>query len=305
MKMKNKIAVIAEHADGRVVLILGAEIQSLAREIADQSGVDVVGFEIPGMADYNGELYNHILAQYFSADRPGYVCIAHTSRGSDFAPALAIDLDGACISGIEDVLTIKDGICFARPVYGGKIIAHIRPLAETSVLTVQPGFFKPDKRSSQKSGRVVIRTVAAKANQWRSMGVKQAALATKGISEADVVVAAGQGIGDRDNLDLVHQLAAIFAKSAIAGSRIVCDLGWLAYGCQVGVTGTTVAPQLYLACGISGAIQHISGMRGSEFIVAINKDPAAAIFQVADICVVEDLKTFIPTLIETYQQTKD
>jgi electron transfer flavoprotein alpha subunit len=328
MKMTNKIAVIAEHADGRIkpvtfeliafakklsqsnsppiqVLILGAEIQSLAQEIADESGLDVVGFEIPGMPDYNGELYNKILAEYFVADRPLYVCIAHTSRGADFAPALAIDLNGACISGIEEVLTFEDGVCFARPVYGGKLIAHIRPLAETSVLTIQPGLFKPDNQSGQKSGRVAIRKISTKAHQWRSMGIKQIAMTTKGVAEADVVVAAGQGIGDQDNLDLINQLAAIFTKSAIAGSRIVCDLGWLEYGCQVGVTGATVSPQLYLACGISGAIQHISGMRGSEFIVAINKDPAAAIFQVADICVVEDLKTFIPIFIETYQKTRD
>jgi electron transfer flavoprotein alpha subunit len=326
--MTHKIAVIAEHNDGRLkpvtfeliafakklaqsnspaiqVLILGAEIQSLALEIADESGLDVVGFEIPGMPNYNGELYNKVLADYFAADRPRYVCIAHTSRGSDFAPALAMDLNGACISGIEDVVTSEDGVCFARPVYGGKLTAHIRPLAETSVLTIQPGLFKPDNQTDQKSGRVVIRTVAAKAHQWRSMGVKQIAMSTKGVAEAEVVVAAGQGIGDQDNLDLINQLAAIFAKSAIAGSRIVCDQGWLEYGCQVGVTGATVSPQLYLACGISGAIQHISGMRGSEFIVAINKDPAAAIFQVADICVVEDLRSFIPILIETYQEIRD
>lgn len=326
--MTNDIAVIAEHTDGRInpvtfeliafakkisqpespaiqVLILGAEIQDLAQQVADESGLDVVGLEIPGMDDYNGELYNRVLRQYFGAERPLYVCVAHTSRGSDFAPGLAIDLNGACISGIEDVLTTGDGIRFARPVYGGKITAHIRPLAATSILTIQPGLFKPGQPSNRRSGRVVIRKVAAKARQWRSMGVKQIDMATTGISEAHVVVAAGQGIGEEDNLDLINQLAAMFAKSAIAGSRIVCDQGWLGYGCQVGVTGTTVSPQLYLACGISGAIQHISGMRGSEFIVAINKDPAAAIFQVADICVVEDLKTFIPALIEAYQKTRD
>jgi len=328
MNMTNKIAVIAEHADGRLkpvtfeliafakklaqskpsaiqVLILGAEIRSLAQQIADESGLDVVGFEIQAMPDYNGDLYNKILAQYFVTDRPLYVCVAHTSRGSDFAPALAMDLNGACISGIEDVLTFEDGVCFARPVYGGKLIAHIRPLAAASVLTIQPGLFKPDKQSDQKSGRVAIREAAIKAQQWRSIGVKQTAMTTKGVAEADVVVAAGQGIGDKDNLNLINQLAAVFAKSAIAGSRIVCDRGWLEYGCQVGVTGATVSPQLYLACGISGAIQHISGMRGSEFIVAINKDPAAAIFQVADICIVEDLTTFIPILIETYQEMRD
>jgi len=125
-----------------------------------------------------------------------------------------------------------------------------------------------------------------------------------GITEAGVIVSAGQGLGDKENLDLIFQLAALFAKSAVAGSRIVCDLGWLEYRCQVGVTGATVSPQLYIACGISGAVQHVMGMRNSEFIVAINKDPAAAIFQVADIGIVEDLTTFIPALIEVYEKTK-
>ena len=325
--MTNNIAVIAEHSDGRIkpvtfeliafvkklaeaksltiqVLILGAEIQSLAREIADICGLDVEGFEIPGMPVYNGELYSRILAEHFAAARPHYICMAHTSQGADFAPALAIELNAACISGIEGVLTLENGVCFARPVYGGKIIAHIQPLAQTSILTIQSGFFKWDKQPDQKPGSIVIRKIATESRWWRSMGLKQVAMDMQGISEAEVVIAAGQGIGDRDNLDLINQLAAIFSKSAVAGSRIVCDLEWLAYGCQVGVTGATVSPQLYIACGISGAVQHVTGMRGSEFIVAINKDPTASIFQVADICVVEDLITFIPVLIETYQQTE-
>jgi electron transfer flavoprotein alpha subunit len=328
--MTSNIAVIAEHADGRIkpvtfeliafakklaeakspaipiqVLILGVEIQRLAQEIADLSGLDVEGFEIPDMPVYNGELYSRILAQYFTGARPNYVCIAHTSQGADFAPTLAVELNAVCIGGIEDILTFEDGVCFARPIYGGKIIARIRPLAKTSILTIQSGFFKWDKQPHQKPGRVVIRKIANKSRWWRSMGLKQVTMDLQGISEAEVVVAAGQGIGDRDNLDLIDQLAAIFAKSAVAGSRIVCDLEWLAYGCQVGVTGATVSPQLYIACGISGAVQHVSGMRSSEFIVAINKDPTASIFQVADICVVEDLMTFIPTLIKVYQNRDD
>jgi len=329
VKMTNKIAVIAEHSDGRInpltfeliafakklpeakssaaiqVLILGAEIKGPARQVADESGLDVLGFEIPGMPDYNGELYSQVLADHFIDAAPRYVCIAHTSRGSDFAPALAIELNGACISGIEDVLTFGEAVCFARPAYGGKIIAHIRPLSGTSILTIQPGFFKADEPSHQKPGKVSLRKVSTQPRWWQSLGLKQIAMDTRGVTEADVVVAAGQGIGDRENLDLISKLASIFNKSAIAGSRIVCDLDWLAYGCQVGVTGATVSPRLYLACGISGAIQHVTGMRGSEFIVAINKDPAAAIFQVADICVVEDVTTFIPILIETYQETRD
>jgi electron transfer flavoprotein alpha subunit len=138
----------------------------------------------------------------------------------------------------------------------------------------------------------------------RSTGIKQAEADMTGITEADVIVSVGQGLGDKENLDLIYQLAALFPKSAVAGSRIVCDLGWLEYSCQVGVTGATVAPQLYIACGISGAVQHVMGMRSSGYVVAINKDPAAAIFQVADICVIEDLATFIPTFIELYEKTK-
>jgi electron transfer flavoprotein alpha subunit len=326
--MTNNIAVIAEHADGRVtpvtyeliafakklpeaksqaikVFILGAEILNPAQEIAKESGLEVTGFEIPGMPVYNGELYNKVLAEHFGGARPLYVCVAHTSQGSDFAPGLALELNAACISGIEAVLSFEKGVCFARAAYGGKIIAHIRPRAGTSILTVQPGLFKFDPQTRQKSGSVSIQKVSAKPHWWRSMGVKQIAADTAGVTEADVIVAAGQGIGDRDNLDLIHQLASIFAKSAVAGSRIVCDLGWLRYGCQVGVTGATVSPQLYMACGISGAIQHVTGMRGSGFIVAINKDPGAAIFQVADVCIVEDLTSFIPILIEAYQKTRD
>ena len=326
--MRNSIIVIAEHADGQVrpgtyeliafakklqateslairVLILGAEILNLAKEIADESGLEVRGFEIPHMPDYNGELYSKVLTEHLLAAPPAYVCIAHTSQGLDFAPSLAVELNGACISGIEDILPAEDGVCFARPLYGGKAIAHIRPISETTVLTIQPGLFKPHQHTTEKSGNVAVHRVSIKPQWWHSLGVKQLATDTAGITEANVIVAAGQGIGDRDNLELAHQLASIFTKSAVAGSRIVCDLGWLAYGCQVGVTGATVSPQLYIACGISGAIQHVTGMRGSEFIVAINKDPAAAIFQVADVCIVTDLITFIPTLIEAYQKIKN
>jgi electron transfer flavoprotein alpha subunit len=222
----------------------------------------------------------------------------------DFAPFLAVALNGACISGIEDLVPAEDGVRFARPLYGGKAMAHIRPISKTAVLTIQPGIFKLSRPTGGKPGRITVQPVSIRPRWWRSLGVKQAATDSAGVTEANVIVAAGQGIGDRDNLALARQLASIFPNSAVAGSRIVCDLGWLAYGCQVGVTGATVSPRLYIACGISGAIQHVTGMRSSEFIVAINKDPTAAIFQVSDVCIVEDLMTFIPALMDEYQKIK-
>jgi electron transfer flavoprotein alpha subunit len=160
--------------------------------------------------------------------------------------------------------------------------------------------FRPQKPDKSVSGSVTVRSFKCESLKTRSRGIKQAEADMTGITEAGVVVSAGQGLGDKENVDLMYQLAALFTKSAVAGSRIVCDLGWLEYKCQVGVTGATVSPQLYIACGISGAVQHVMGMQGSEFIVAINKDPSAAIFQTADVCIVEDLTVFIPEFIRAF-----
>jgi electron transfer flavoprotein alpha subunit len=326
--MEKNIIVIAEHAGGQIkpvtyellafakkikqaspmpikVVILGAEVIDLARNIAASRGCDVTAVQIPGMSTYNGEVYTHALAELLPEMHPAFVCIAHTSHGIDYAPALAVRLDAACITAIEDSLEFEDQLCFARPLYGGKLRAHIRPIANLSILTLQPGSFKPAEENGSSSATVSIKSVSILARKSQSLGVKPSTADTAAINEADVIVAAGQGIGAKDNLDLIHDLAALFAKSAVAGSRIVCDRGWLEYRCQVGVTGATVAPRLYIACGISGAVQHVSGMRGSEFIVAINKDPAAAIFQTADVCIVEDLTAFIPIFIETYRRTLD
>jgi electron transfer flavoprotein alpha subunit len=204
---------------------------------------------------------------------------------------------------IGEIIEHQGDICFARPLYSGKIIARLKPTSETSILTIQPGIFKADSNTANRSGNVTIKSLSAKNRRSRSLGIKQADTDTAGIGEAKVIVAAGRGVGEKENLEIIHQLAALFSKSAVAGSRIVCDIGWLEYQRQVGVTGTTVSPQLYIACGISGAVQHVMGMRNSEFIVAINKDPSAAIFQTADICIVEDLTAFIPAFIRAYNET--
>jgi electron transfer flavoprotein alpha subunit len=326
--MEKSIVVIAEHAAGYIkpvthellafankikqaiplsikVVILGEEVIHLAQKIAGNCGFDVTAVQIPGMAHYNGEATIHALTEILPTMRPAFVCIAQTSQGMDYAPVLAVKLNAACITGIEDCLEVQGHLCFARPLYGGKVYVHIRLMSATSILTVQPGIFKADGTKSTGSGTTVITTMTSLVRRSRSLGIKPSAADTAAITDADVIVAAGQGIGDKANLDLIQDLAALFAKSAVAGSRIVCDRGWLAYRCQVGVTGATVAPRLYIACGISGAVQHVSGMRGSEFIVAINKDPAAAIFHTADVCIVEDLTTFIPIFIETCRRKAD
>lgn len=325
--IKKSIIVIAEHFEGRIrpvtyelvafalrlqritampikIFILGQDAAGLGREISQDSGQDVCAIQVPDLAGYNGETYRSLLEELLNDDHARYICVAHTSQGLDFAPALAVSLRADCITGVEDIYD-HDGLPgFARPIYGGKVVAHVGAQAKTTIVTIQPGIIKPPEFEDQAAGALDIKSLTCQARKTQSLGIKQAEADTSGISEADVLISAGMGIGDKDNLEFIYALAKLFPKSTVAGSRIVCDMGWLEYKCQVGVTGATVTPELYIACGISGATQHVTGMRGSGFIVAINTDPAAAIFQVADVCVVEDLKAFIPAFVEEYEKAK-
>ena len=325
--MKQTIVIIIEHFNGQInpvshelvgfaqklqqitasairAVVLDAHPSALAGEMADTWGLDVTAVRVQGLTSYNGEIYQSVLADLLGEFKAAYVCSAHSSQGMDFAPALSVKLNAACITGVENIIEEQGRIYFATSIFGAKAVAHIRPARDISILTIQPGMFKPQKPDKSGSGKVTIKSCECNSSKTRSRGIKKPEADTTGITEAGVIVSAGQGLGDKENVDLIYQLAALFTKSAVAGSRIVCDLDWLEYRCQVGVTGATVSPRLYIACGISGAVQHVVGMRNSEYIVAINKDPAAAIFQIADICIVEDLTTFIPAFIEVYEKTR-
>lgn len=295
-------------ADSIKVLLLSDEIEASARELAEQSGLDIAGIQIPDMANYSGEAYLQALTEVLTEMQPGFVCMAHSSQGLDYAPALAVKLNAACLTGITDCFDCEGEICFNRPMYGGKIEAHLKPAGSATVVTVQPGCFRAEKATGRLKGKVTVVSTSAESKRSRFLGIMGAESDTARIEEASVIVAAGRGIGEKENLGMIDRLAALFPRSTVAGSRIVCDMGWLQYQRQVGVTGKTVSPQLYIACGISGAVQHVMGMQGSEFIVAINKDPSAAIFQISDVCVVEDLTVFIPEFIRicrTANKTKN
>jgi electron transfer flavoprotein alpha subunit len=131
----------------------------------------------------------------------------------------------------------------------------------------------------------------------RTLGIAESAHLYSALKDAEVIVSGGRGIGKRENVSLIKRLAAVFPRSAVGASRSACDLGWFEHRHQIGTTGQTVSPRLYIACGISGAFQHVSGMRGAQTILAINTDRHAPIFQVAHYCIVEDLTTFIPILL--------
>jgi electron transfer flavoprotein alpha subunit len=281
------------------VWVLGESADGPAHELAREGGVDAMALQCPGMSHYYAEGFLSILAPILRTAAPTYVVTAHTSSGAEWAPAVAARLEAGCIGGI-DGLGLEDGrIWFSKDRYGGKVKGRFVTDAATTVLTVQPGCFKFEGRpEGNGTGQVTVETIAWKTELTRFQGVVPATGGTINLADAAIIVAAGNGIGDEENLQLIHQLAARLPKAMVAGTRIVCDRGWLGYDRQVGVTGATVAPALYIACGISGASQHVQGMRGSGFVIAINTDPQAAICAEADVCVVEDLKEFIPVVLE-------
>jgi electron transfer flavoprotein alpha subunit len=318
--MKPSIILIAEHFQGRLMpvtfelmgfagelrklvqmdirmILLADRPQRLAEEAAGAAEVDIAAVQVPGLSAYNGEAYLHILKGLLHGAGASYVCVPHTSQGWDFAPGLAAALRAACITDVQAVEPDGERPCFVRALYGGKLAARVRPNTEPTVVTVRPGCFRPPARPIS-AGTVVVTEAAFPPGMMQAMRIRPPEAGDPGLSQARVVVAAGKGIGKKENLAMIHQLAQLFSKAAVAGSRTVCDLGWLSSRLQVGLTGATVAPDLYIACGISGASQHVAGMRGSGFVVAVNTDRNAAIFNESDVCVVEDLARFIPAFIK-------
>ena len=323
--MEQSIIIIAEHFEGELrpvtyelvgfalqlqrfcpagikLVVLGDDVGGLAREAAGSTGLDVVAVNMRGLGTYNGEVYKHMLSERLPDLNPVYICMAHTTQGADLAPSLAVRMEAACITGVVRISEEEGRISFARGMFSGKVIAKLISHFERTVITLQPGSLPPPVFDHPAPGAVETWAVTYPAKRSRSLGIKRPREENAALTGAGVIVSAGRGVGKKENLRLIYNLSNLWPGSAVGGSRPVCDSGWLEYGQQVGTTGATVAPKLYVACGISGASQHVVGMNGSGFIVAINRDPDASIFNVADVCIVEDLITFIPCLIKEHEK---
>ncbi len=285
------------------IFILGDNIESLAADLAKTVGEDVLGIAAPQLSQYNGEVYQSVLYDVLSPDPPEYICAVHSSQGWDFGPGLAARLNATCITGVNQVSIRDESLCLSRDIFGGKVSADIVSRTKPTLMTVQPGAFRWNPKPDPTPGvaNIVSVSIAPQASQTLSTHIHQAS--DLDLTQAKVIVSAGRGIGDEENLNLIHRLAAAIPQAVVCGSRPIIDNGWLSYARQVGVTGATVSPELYLACGISGAAQHVSGMQGSALVVSINTDPMAAIFNQSDICIVEDLTAFIPVLLEKLSET--
>ena len=306
------------HSDIKIIMT-GDEVSVAARQLSEQSGIDILVINpdirtipeemipekiIPEKIIPDEIVFKNIPASLFNDLNPAYICMAHNAKGLDIAPGLAIKLNAACITGVEKITGADGDICFTRSIFNDKISAQIIPCAKISVLTILPGVFKPDTRFNKNAGKISLIDLPLSSGDYHLIGYKSDTADTSALDDADVIVSAGNGIRKKETLDLIFQLAELFPKSAITGSRPICDKKWLQYSQQVGVTGATVKPKLYIACGISGSSQHISGMRDSKFIVSINTDPHAAMFNISDVCIIEDIATFIPQFIAMYHESQ-
>jgi electron transfer flavoprotein alpha subunit len=275
----------------------GAGAARFAEEIARVSGLDAIAIETPACAAYDSEVYKSALQELTRELNPSCVLFAHSTQGMELAPGLAIYLGAACISSIVGMHRHEGGVCFSRAIMNGKTIVKIAPETPAVVLTVQPGAFKGETPGRPAPGKVEVRTFDGKPERIRSLGVKTGELDRSGLTDARAIVAVGRGLKNKDDLILMRRFADMFSRSALAGSRPLIDMEWMERASQVGLTGAAVEPDLYIACGISGSPQHIAGMKGSRFVVAINTDPHAAIFNAADVCVVDDMIPFIETFM--------
>jgi electron transfer flavoprotein alpha subunit len=282
------------------VLGEGAAIAPLVAELATKKLESVWAVGDSLLAEYTADAWVAALQQLLAETKPKFVVLPHTYQVRDFAPALATRMGEVLIGDVTSiqVADAQSGVTFLRQWMQGKLNAEYRHRSEGGVcfVSVQAGSFRAD---AVKAGSAAVKTFAPKLNaakiRTKPCERFREAAQTVDLSTAAVIVSVGRGIGEQDNLKLVEELASALGAE-LAASRPICDAGWLPMDRQVGSSGQTVAPKLYLAVGISGAIQHLVGMKGAKTVVAINKDADAPIFEVADIGVVGDLFEVVPAL---------
>ena len=297
---------IAKETGWAVEAVLpGQGVAALAQELAAKAVGKVYALEAEALKAYTSDAYVHALKAFIVEKQPKVVLFPHTYQVRDFAPRLALGLDRTLISDATGYKFEGGALKFTRQMFQGRFAANVSFGGDAPwMATIQIGAFRGDQAAVGSAP--VENVTAAVANTPARVTpheVFQEAKQTVDLSQAETIVAVGRGIKEQKNMPLAENLAAALGGE-VAASRPICDNGWLPLERQIGSSGQTVAPKLYIALGVSGAIQHIVGMKGSRTIVAINKDPEAPIFEIADVAVVGDLFQVVPALTEEIKKAK-
>jgi len=290
---------------GRVgAALLGTDLGGLSAELA-RGFDDVWVFDDPRLAAWDGDGYARVLAPLLAREKPDFALLVHSNLGIDLAPGLSVRADMALL---PDCLTLErneEGVEATRAVYGGKVHARLRTAFDGGVMaTLRAGAFAAAPPVADGGGAVHAEAVPEGLETARRfVKTVRPEAGEVDITQADILVGVGRGIEEDENLEIVESLAKALGGE-VACSRPVVDKGWLPKSRQIGTSGLTVKPRVYVAVGISGSFQHIGGIKGSPYIVAINKDPRAPIFGVADVGIVGDLFDIVPELEEKIRQAK-
>jgi len=284
--------------------VLGYNISGLADEAASYQIAKVISVENELLAEYTPDAYTAALEQVIKADQNKIVIFPHTYQVRDYAPKLSTRFGQGFISDVIAIKPDRNSIVFVRQLFQGKLSADVSAVGNPQFVSVQAGAFRAALPAGP-SNPIHNFPVNLEASQIRSKPEAPFRDSQRlvDLTAADTIVAVGRGIKEKDNLTLVESLAKAL-NAELAASRPICDNGWLPMERQVGSSGQTVSPKLYVAIGISGAIQHLVGMKGSKTIVAINKDPDAPIFDAASYGIVGDLFEVVPALIEEIKKAK-
>src|SRR4051812_31377663 len=326
--MADTILVVAEQRDGKLnrvsfetlrgaqqiaaetgwtleAAVLGSGVDGIAAEIGKAKVAKVYALDCAACAHYTPDSYAAALKQFITQKQPKLVLMPHTYQVRDFAPKLAASLNRTLISDAVGYRYEGGKLIFVRQMFQGKFAADVSFAGEAPYFaTFQTGAFRGDQVEAGTAPiEEVTLNVDASSIRNKPLDIFKEAKQAVDLTQAEVIVSVGRGIKEQKNIELVQKLAEALGAE-VAASRPICDSGWLPMDRQVGSSGQTVAPKLYLALGISGAIQHIVGMKGSRTIIAINKDSEAPIFEIADFGIVGNLFEIVPPLIEEIKKAK-
>lgn len=284
-----------------VALVLGQDVAGIADSTFDFGADKVIGCDDASLTDFRVEAYGSLIGNLAREKAPDVILTGATTRGRDLAAWVAAELDAGLVAdGIG--LQVEDGtVKVTRPVYAGKLLAEVFVTGTPQIMSLRSRAFAPAE-STGKSGQA----------EWIQPAISEEDLSTKiigfassegtvSLNDATIIVSGGRGVGGPEGFEPIQELADVLG-GAMGASRAAVDAGWIPYDYQVGQTGKTVSPDLYIACGISGAIQHQAGMRTAKVIVAINKDPDAPIFKLASYGIVGDLFKIVPALSAEFRE---
>ncbi|MGD8294460.1 MAG: electron transfer flavoprotein subunit alpha/FixB family protein [Desulfobacterales bacterium] len=286
-----------------IVIGAGADLDAVCNEMA-QTYKEVWKFDHADLAYPNAEAIRKLLVNILPAD--AIFLAPHDTFGMDLCPGLSIKLNSAFAADVVELEGLEGNVLkLIRQEYSGQVSTHVTcDIANGAVINIRPGAFQPDE-SGSAGGQVVDKSteISDIAVGRQFLEVVEAEVGDVDITKEDVLVSVGRGIEDQDNIEIAEELAEAMG-AVVSCSRPIVDAKWLEKARQVGTSGQTVKPKVYLALGISGSFQHMGGLKGNPYIVAVNKNPKAPIFQVADVGIVEDVLDFVPVLTEKVQEGK-